>query len=161
MGPDTSSAKDTSGTMGASRPPQIAILGEFDPEFPPHAATNAAILHSSQHLRAEVRGVWLSTQDIHLDLVKEYAGMWVAPGSPYKDLEKTLSAIRYARENLLPCFGTCGGFQHIVIEYARNVLGFKDAHHAEYDPYASNLFISSLARSLVGREMSLTLVPGV
>ena len=86
--------------------------------------------------------------------------MWVAPGSPYKDLEKTLSAIRYARENLLPCFGTCGGFQHIVIEYARNVLGFKDAHHAEYDPYASTLFISSLTCSLVGREMSLTFAPG-
>jgi hypothetical protein len=88
MGPDTSSAKDTSGTMGASRPPQIAILGEFDPEFRPHAATNAAILHSSQHLRADVRGVWLSTQDIHLDLLQEYdAGIWVAPGSPYKGRE--------------------------------------------------------------------------
>lgn len=113
--------KDASGTVGGSRPPQIAILGEFDPEFPPHPATNAAILHSSQQLRAEVRRVWLSTQDIHLDLLKRYAGIWVAPGSPYKDLEKALSAIQYVRENRLPCFGTCGGFQHIVKECARKL----------------------------------------
>jgi CTP synthase (UTP-ammonia lyase) len=136
-------------------PPEIAILGEFDPEFPPHPATNAAIVHSCQQLGADIRGVWLSTQDIHLESLKEYSGMWVAPGSPYKNLEKTLSAIRYARENRVPCFGTCGGFQHIVIEYARNVLGYREAQHAEYDPYASTLFVSSLTCSLEGREMSL------
>lgn len=47
----------------------------------------------------------------------------------------------------------------MVIEYARNILDFKDAHHAEYDPYASNLFISQLACSLAGREMQLNFVP--
>ena len=74
-------------------------------------------------------------------------------------MELTLWAIRYARENKVPCLGTCGGFQHMVIEYARNVLGFKDAQHAEYDPYATNLFISQLACSLAGREMQLNFVP--
>ena len=44
----------------------------------------------------------------------------------------------------------------MIIEYARNVLGFKEAGHAEYDPYASNLFITQLACSLTGREMALT-----
>ncbi|MGZ4953731.1 MAG: glutamine amidotransferase-related protein [Methylobacter sp.] len=68
--------------------------------------------------------------------------------------------MRYARENNIPCFGTCGGFQHMMIEYARNALGFKDAQHAEYDPYASNLFISQLACSLAGRKMQLNFVPG-
>ncbi|HEX2954525.1 MAG TPA: CTP synthase, partial [Bacillota bacterium] len=56
--------------------------------------------------------------------------------------------------------GTCGGFQHIVLEYARNVLGIKDAQHAEYDPSASSLFISKLACSLRGREMTLQLKAG-
>jgi CTP synthase (UTP-ammonia lyase) len=60
----------------------------------------------------------------------------------------------------VPCFGTCGGMQHLIIEYARNVLGFHDAQHAEYDPYASLLFVSELACSLAGREMQLRLVPG-
>lgn len=77
-----------------------------------------------------------------------------------KAWRKRYGAIRYARENNIPCFGTCGGFQHIVIEYARNVLGFKDAQHAEYDPYSSKLFISQLACSLAGRELQLSFVPG-
>jgi CTP synthase (UTP-ammonia lyase) len=48
----------------------------------------------------------------------------------------------------------------MVLEYARNVLGFRDAQHAEYDPYASRLFLTSLACSLAGREMRLTFTPG-
>jgi len=50
----------------------------------------------------------------------------------------------------LPLPGACGGFQHIILEHARHVLGFADATHAEYDPYSSKLFISRLAWSLVG-----------
>jgi CTP synthase (UTP-ammonia lyase) len=88
-----------------------------------------------------------------------YSGILVAPGSPYKDMGRTLWAIRYAREKQIPCLGTCGGFQHIIIEYARNVLGFEDAQHAENDPYASELFISKLACSLAGREMTLQFTP--
>lgn len=137
----------------------IALLGEYTPSFPPHPATDAAIEHSRQLLAMEVTATWVSTNDIDPALFEHYSGIWVAPGSPYKSMEKTLWAIRHARENKIPCFGTCGGFQHIVIEYARNVLGFKDAQHAEYDPYASNLFISQLACSLLGREMQLNFVP--
>jgi CTP synthase (UTP-ammonia lyase) len=48
----------------------------------------------------------------------------------------------------------------MVLEYARNVLGFHDAQHAEYDPYASRLFVTQLTCSLVGREMRLSFVAG-
>lgn len=137
----------------------IALLGEYTPTFPPHASTNAAIEHSRKVLGAEISADWVSTADIEPKLFERYSGIWVAPGSPYKSMEKTLWAIRHARENNIPCFGTCGGFQHIVIEYARNVLGFKDAQHAEYDPYASKLFISELACSLAGREMQISFTP--
>ncbi|MES1023574.1 CTP synthase [Gloeocapsa sp. BRSZ] len=135
---------------------KIALLGEYTPTFQPHIATNAAINHSSDKLGISVEGVWVSTDDINDSIFNTYAGIWVAPGSPYKNIDKTLWAIRYARENAVPCFGTCGGFQHQIVEYARNVLGFQDAQHAEYDPYASSLFISKLDCSLAGREMSLT-----
>ena len=136
---------------------KIAVLGEFDPSFIPHSATNSAIDHSCAVLKADVEAKWVSTQDIEDSLFDRYSAIWVAPGSPYKNLDKTLWAIREARERNIPCLGTCGGFQHIVLEYARNVLGFQDAQHAEYDPYASNLFISQLACSLAGREMQLDL----
>src|SRR3984893_264577 len=140
--------------------PKLALLGEFDPNYPPHSATNAAILHSSKQLGTEIHAAWLSTQDVRLESLQEYDGIWVAPGSPYKSLENTLSAIRYARENGVPCLGTCGGCQHVIIEYARNVLGYSDAQHAEYDPYASKIFISSLTCSLAGREMNLNFATG-
>jgi len=139
---------------------RIAILGEYNAAFGPHPATNAAILHSCKYLGLETEGVWVSTHDVAVEILRDFEGIWVAPGSPYKNMKNTLNAIQYARENGIPCFGTCGGFQHIVIEYARNVLGYKDAQHAEYDPYASNLFVSALACSLAGKEMNLKFVAG-
>jgi CTP synthase (UTP-ammonia lyase) len=138
----------------------IALLGEYTPTFPPHVSINAAIEHSRNILGVDISTEWISTADIEPNLFERYSGLWIAPGSPYKSMEKTLWAIRYARENNISCFGTCGGFQHIVLEYARNVLGIKDAQHAEYDPYASKLFISQLACSLAGRDMQLSFAPG-
>jgi CTP synthase (UTP-ammonia lyase) len=138
----------------------IAIIGEYTPTFPPHIATSAAIKDSCSASGLDIDGIWVSTEEIDKTLFERFSGIWVAPGSPYKNMAQALSAIRYARENGVACFGTCGGFQHMIIEYARNVLGFKDAGHAEYDPYASNLFITQLACSLAGREMELTFSPG-
>jgi CTP synthase (UTP-ammonia lyase) len=138
----------------------IAILGEYTPTFKPHISTNSAITHSRLQLEAEVEGNWISTEDINESLFETHAGIWVAPGSPYKNMDKLLWAIRHARENKIPCLGTCGGFQHIVLEYARNVLGFQDAQSQENNPYASHLFISQLDCSLVGREMDLTFAKG-
>lgn len=139
---------------------RVALLAEYTPTFPPYVATTEALKHSSAALGAEVAATWLSTAEIPDTLFDDFDGIWVAPGSPYKSMERTLVAIRYAWEHGIPCFGTCGGFQHMLLEYARNVLGFQDAQHAEYDPYVSNLFVSQLACSLVGRCMELRFVPG-
>ena len=138
----------------------IAILGEYTPTFQPHVSTSAAIDHSRSALGVEVDGIWISTDEIDENLFQRFSGIWVAPGSPYKSMDKTLWAICHARENGVPCFGTCGGFQHMIVEYARNVLQYRDAQHAEYDPYASTLFISSLNCALAGREMELKFEPG-
>ena len=137
----------------------VALIGEYTPTFQPHISTVSAIKHSGSLLESKIEAEWVSTEDIDEHLFQRFSAVWIAPGSPYKNMEKTLWAINYARENQIPCLGTCGGFQHLVIEYARNVLGFKDAQHAEYDPYASNLFISQLACSLAGRELPLAFVP--
>jgi CTP synthase (UTP-ammonia lyase) len=139
---------------------RIALLGEYTPTFEPHRATLAAVQHSCAALSLDLDAEWVSTEDIDTNLFRRFHGMWIAPGSPYKNMGKTIWAIQQARESAIPCLGTCGGFQHIVIEYARHVLGFRDAQHAEYDPYASDLFISALACSLSGREMTLRFVSG-
>ena len=141
-------------------PPSIAILGEYSADFEPHTATDSALSHAAAALRVQLDAEWVATDAIDASLFDAHSAIWVAPGSPYKDMNKTLGAIRHARQNGIPCFGTCGGFQHMVIEYARNVLNFTDAQHAEHDPYASDLFISELECSLVGREMHLRFVEG-
>ena len=138
----------------------IALLGEHTPSYPPHAATDAAFEHSRRLLGADLEAVWVSTDDIGPELFQRFSAIWVAPGSPYKNLEQTLWAIRQARKDGIPCLGTCGGFQHMVLEYARNGLGFRDAQHAEYDPDASTLFITELACSLAGRSLRLNFIPG-
>jgi CTP synthase (UTP-ammonia lyase) len=84
----------------------LALLGEFIPTFQPHVATNAAIEHSCTSLHTTVEGVWVSTDAIDTTLFERFSGIWVAPGSPYRDMDKTLWAIRYTRENRVPCFGT-------------------------------------------------------
>jgi CTP synthase (UTP-ammonia lyase) len=138
----------------------VMLLGEFTPTFEPHRATMAALRHACDALDIELAGEWVSTADAEPAQFSRYSGLWVVPGSPYKNLVRTLDMIKCARERRIPCFGTCGGFQHMVLEYARNVLKFTDAQHAEYDPYASNLFISQLSCSLAGRELVLRFVKG-
>jgi CTP synthase (UTP-ammonia lyase) len=139
--------------------PDVVILGEYNPDSETHRATDAAIRHSLFELNAELAASWISTATIKEADILQAHGLWVAPGSPYKNLSRALQAIRLARANLVPCLGTCGGFQHMILEFARNVLGFADAKHAEYDPDASRLFISALSCSVLGMELRVRLRP--
>jgi len=135
---------------------RVGIIGDFDPSFRPHTATDEALGHAADALGFSVEVAWLPTPSLEQNAVgiaQQFNALWCAPGSPYQSLSGALKAIRFAREAGCPFIGTCGGFQHAAIEYARNVLGFADAQHAEYDPYASNLFISQLACSLAGQQM--------
>jgi CTP synthase (UTP-ammonia lyase) len=142
---------------------KIAIIGDYNAEYQSHIATSGAVRHSSAALGLAVECSWVSTEHLARPegpkRLAEFGGFWIAPGSPYKSMNGALSAIRVAREQRIPLLGTCGGFQHIILEYARNVLGFVDAEHEEADPQASRLFISRLTCSLVGRTMSITLQP--
>src|SRR5205814_317332 len=80
----------------------IAILGEYTPAFAPHAATTAAIAHARARLGVTVDAEWMSTAAVDETLFERVDALWIAPGSPYKDLEQTLWAIREARVIALP-----------------------------------------------------------
>src|SRR5205814_7503485 len=86
--------------------------------------------------------------------------VWVVPASPYVDTEAALAAIRFARENGIPFLGTCGGFQHALIEFARHALGRADAEHAETAPAAACPLIAPLACPLVEATGTIRLAPG-
>ena len=141
----------------------IAIVGDYRAGNKSHVATNDAVGHCSASLGLAVEHRWIGTDELArpegMERLAEFSGFWIAPGSPYKSMSGALAAIRLAREQRIPLLGTCGGFQHIILEYARNVLGFSDAEHEETDPQASRLFISRLACSLVRRTMNSCLEP--
>jgi CTP synthase (UTP-ammonia lyase) len=141
----------------------ILILGDFDDKFPPHRATNDALDHSRAALGLDVDCEWIAPREFdnadRLERVRRARGIWAAPGSPYSSLGGALAAIAVARTEAIPLLGTCGGFQHVILEFARNVLGFEDAQHAEYDPCASRLIVSKLACSLAGKTLPISLDP--
>ncbi|RUW90071.1 CTP synthase [Mesorhizobium sp. M7A.F.Ca.US.010.02.1.1] len=141
----------------------LALIGEYTPSFEPHAKMDEALDHAGSTLGIQYEHQWISTEEVITgvsDKLAPFDAIWIAPGSPYRSMNGALNAIRHARENEIPALGTCGGCQHMVVEYARNVLGFQDAEHAEYDPYASTLFVTQLTCSLVGQTMDVFLTRG-
>ena len=146
--------------LGAQHSKRIALIGEYDSQLPSHRATMASIDHANQFLGSSIAAEWIPTLKIMPDLFSFFDAIWITPGHPHKDPNKSMWAIQYAREHNIPCLGTCRGFQHIIIEYARNVLGYQDTDYSEYNPDASTLFIASLGCSLAGNKMRLNLVPG-
>ncbi|UPK68998.1 CTP synthase [Chitinophaga filiformis] len=74
------------------------------------------------------------TQENVAEKLRNLDGLLVAPGFGHRGIEGKIVAIQYARENNLPFFGICLGMQMSVVEYARNVIGWKDAHSTEMNP---------------------------
>lgn len=138
----------------------IGIVGDFDAARPTHVATEAAVAHAAGALGVEVQPVWLATDGLLDAPLQDYAGFLVAPGSPYRCVDGALRAIAYARACAKPLLGTCGGFQHVVLEFARNVLGRRPAQSAEVEPHAPDLVVEALACSLAGERAGLA-VSGV
>ncbi len=139
-------------------PVRIAVVGDYQPDAVAHRALPEALKLSAAALGVEVVPTWIATDKV--GLLGRFAGIWVAPGSPFVSFDGALAAIRFARESCTPFFGTCGGFQHAVIEYARNVLGMADADHTETTPTAATPVISRLTCSLVEKTGAVKLVDG-
>ncbi len=137
---------------------KIVILGDFNPQYHTHLAVNETTIHLSNSVNNEVSFEWVGTDKFDVeDEFNKYSGLWVASGSPYKDMDNVLNAIKYARENNIPTFGNCGGFQHMLIEYARNVCGLNDADSEETNPESKEIIISKLTCSLIGQQENISI----
>ncbi len=141
----------------------VGVIGDFRATYETHTATNDAFRHSADLIGLGVDVEWLPTPSLEVDAegkMDRFDAFLCAPGSPYKSTEGALNGIRFARENDRPFIGTCGGCQHAIIEFARNVMGIEDAEHAEEHPDASNLFVTPLTCSLVGKVEEVKVLAG-
>jgi CTP synthase (UTP-ammonia lyase) len=132
----------------------IGLVGDFNEKIHTLVALDRSVAHVSANLGIQVDATWIPTQTITkavFDTVK-FHGFWIVPGSPYVNDVAVYNVIRWARENDFPILGSCGGFQYMIIEYARNVLGWCSASHGETDPESAQQVIRKLTCSLKGRS---------
>ncbi|HUQ33664.1 MAG TPA: hypothetical protein VM095_16205 [Pyrinomonadaceae bacterium] len=143
----------------------IGLIGDRLPEY--ERAQRAAVLmieRAAEELKLPTEIKWIPTPSLdETDVETQFEGMdalWASPGSPYLSIEGALRGIRFARERGWPLLGTCAGFQHIVLEYARNVMGITDAAHEEYEPEAGTLLLTALVCPVAHQTLKINLLPG-
>ncbi|NOT28552.1 MAG: C26 family cysteine hydrolase domain-containing family [Acidobacteria bacterium] len=135
---------------------ELWLLGDRDVRFMTHRALDAVIAQMPGNIRAR----WVGTDSREVARSADADGVWVVPGTPYRDNEAVYRAIERARVAGQPFLGTCGGFQYAVVEFARHVAGISDAAHAESEPDALKAVISQLPCSLVGQKRTIAVTPG-
>lgn len=134
------------------KPLKIALVGKY---FATGGYTLAdsyisvinAIKHAAWHNDVNPELTWIDSEDYEKnpEKVKELGGydaLIVPGGFGTRGIEGIINAIKYARENNLPYLGLCYGMQLATVEFARNVLGYKDAHTVECDPKSKELIIN-------------------
>ncbi|WP_454864430.1 CTP synthase C-terminal region-related (seleno)protein [Pseudomonas rhizophila] len=136
--------------MENQRSLHFALVGDYDPQITAHRAIPIALELASKQTGHHIGFQWLGT-DLITDsaVLNGFDGVWCVPGSPYRNENGALQAIRFAREQRRPFLGTCGGFQHAVLEYARNVMGWADAAHGETAPEAERALLTPLSCALI------------
>jgi len=142
---------------------RIALIGDRRDAVVAHRAIPLALGAAAKRAGAALAWEWLPTPRLIEragETLAAFDAIWCTPGSPYASTEGALAAIALAREKGLPFLGTCGGFQHALMEFARSHWGIAQPIHAELEPDASDALITPLACSLVGEEGEVVFAPG-
>lgn len=124
----------------------IALVGKYVELKDAYKSINESFIHAGAIWDCKVNLKWIHSEHIedNMDEFAEVTGILVAPGFGERGIEGKLLAVKYARENKIPFFGICLGMQMAVIEFARNVLGFTDAHSTEMNPKTQHPVINLL-----------------
>lgn len=116
---------------------RIAIVGKYVSLHDAYLSVAEALYHAGYSLNSDVDIKWVDAEKVTTDNVKELLndvdGILVPGGFGDRGIEGKIAAIQYARETNKPFFGICLGMQTAVIEFARNVVGLKDAHSSEFN----------------------------
>ena len=140
---------------------RVALIGDFNESVTAHRAIPVALRLEAEATGQEIDGVWLAT-DMLTDpaVLDEFDAGWVVPASPYASFDNALAAVRYLRENDKPFLGTCGGYQHALVEFARNDLGYEKAGISEIDPDCGMPLVSELTCALIDETDPVLPEPG-
>lgn len=116
----------------------IGLIGKYVELKDAYKSINESFVHASAVNETKVNLKMIHSETINSGNVQEVLsdlhGLLVAPGFGERGIEGKIEAIRYARENNIPFLGICLGMQCAVIEFGRNVLGYKSAHSTEMSP---------------------------
>jgi CTP synthase len=118
---------------------KIAFVGKYVTHKESYKSLIEALIHSGAWLDTRVNIEWIDSEDLEskpelMEKLEEVDGILVAGGFGQRGVAGKLKAIEFARVNKVPYLGICLGMQTAVIEFARNVLGIKDAQSQEFDP---------------------------
>ncbi|RZU15866.1 glutamine amidotransferase class I [Kribbella rubisoli] len=138
---------------------RIALVGDRSPHVRSHVRVPGLLDRLRDRDNLDFDAYWIPTEQVD-EALEGFDGIWLLPGSPYRSEAGAITAIRIARERGIPFLGTCAGFQHAMLEFARNVCGASQAQHGESTPDADDLLIVPLACSLDGHEGAIQVTPG-
>ncbi len=127
---------------------KIGLIGKYVELKDSYKSISEAFVHSGAVNECKVVIEWIHSENLTeeniADKLKNLKGILVAPGFGSRGIEGKILTIKYARENNIPFLGICLGMQCAVIEFARNVMGLKDAHSREMNPATSSPVIDLL-----------------
>lgn len=140
----------------------IALVGDPNDAVLAHRCIPRALELAGQAEKCSVTPAWIQTEEVAAgpERVRDFDAIWLVPASPYASFNGALHVVRYARERGRPFLGTCGGFQHAILEFARNVAHLTEADHAETNAEAKVPVVSLLSCGLVEVGGEVALVPG-
>lgn len=120
----------------------VGLIGKYVELQDSYKSILEAFIHAGAANETKVNVISIHSEFIDAktaeENLKDLDGILVAPGFGERGIEGKIEAVRYARENNLPFFGICLGMQMAVIEYARTILGYKDANSTEMNPDTTN-----------------------
>ncbi len=126
----------------------LGILGKYASLRDAYASIDKALEHAGTHLSCQIDVDWLDTSEMTSENVaaklRDFDATIVPGGFGERGVEGKILCVKYAREHGVPYLGICLGFQVAVIEFARNVLGLRDADSTEFKPDCENAVISVL-----------------
>lgn len=115
----------------------IGLVGKYVELKDAYKSIAEAFIHGGVVNKCKVNIEWIHSEELTAENVVERIqhldGVLVAPGFGERGIEGKIAAVKYVRENNIPFFGICLGMQMAVIEYARNVIGWSNAHSSEMD----------------------------